>query len=60
MKPYINITTKDLSYKQIIIFIEDNNINKFIKISDKHVANLSYSLQDIKLDTIVDFIYSNY
>ena len=60
MKPYINITTKDFSYKQIIIFIENYNINKFIKTSGKYIANFSYSLKGIKSDTIINFICSNY
>lgn len=60
MKPYINITTKNFSYKQIIIFIENNNINKFIKTLDKYVVNFSYSLKSIKSNTIINFIYSNY
>jgi len=60
MKPCINVTTKDPSYKKIIIFIEDDNINKFIKTSGKHIANLSCSLKGIKSDTIVNFICSNY
>ena len=60
MKPCINITTKDSSYKQIIIFIENDNINKFIKTLSKHIANLSCSLKGIKSDTIVDFICSDY
>jgi len=41
-------------------FYGSNNINKFIKTSGKHVANLNCSLKGIKLDTIVDFIYSDH
>ena len=60
MKSYINIITKNFSYKQIIIFIKNNNINKFIKTLDKYVVNFSYSLKSIKSNTIINFIYSNY
>jgi len=59
-KPHINMTTKGSFHKQIIIPIESNNINQFIMFSSKHVANLNCSLNSIKFDTIVDFIYIDY
>lgn len=60
IKPCINITTKGPLYKQIIIPMRGNNIKNFMKTSGKYIANLNHSLKGIKLDTIVDFIYSNH
>ena len=54
------MTIKDPLYKQIIVSMGDNNINKFMKTLCKYVANLNYSLKSIKSDTIIDFIYSNH
>jgi len=59
-KPCINIAIKGPLYKQIIIPMRGNNINKFMKTLGKHIANLNYSLKGIKLDTIVDFIHSDH
>jgi len=55
-KPHINMTTKDSSYKQIIIPMGSNNSKKFMKSLDDHVTNLNHALKSIKSDTIVDFI----
>jgi len=55
-KPHIHTTTKDLSQKQIIISMSKNNIEKFITLSGKHVANMNHTLRSIKLDTLIDFI----
>ena len=38
----INITTKNPSYKQIIIPMSENNINKFMVSSSNHISNLNY------------------
>ena len=54
------MTIKDPLYKQIIVSMGDNNINKFMKTLCKYVANLNYSLKSIKSDTIIDFIYSDH
>jgi len=55
-KPCINMTTKGLPYKQIIIPISSDNINKFIVSSSEHVAGPNYILKSIKSDNIIDFI----
>ena len=57
---YINITTKDLSWKQIIIPIGENNIEKFMTLSDKHVANMNCAFRSIKSNTLIDFIYRDH
>ena len=59
-KPHINITTKDLSCKQIIISMGSDNLKKFLSSSSKHVVNLNHALKDIKSDVIIDFMRSDY
>jgi len=55
-KPRLNIMTKRLSRKQIIVLISLNNLEKFMVLSNKHVANINRALKDIKLDVMTDFI----
>ena len=55
-KPHIKMTTKDLLWKQIIVSMGKNNINKFMASSSIHVANLNRSLKNIKLDIIANYI----
>ena len=55
-KPRLNMMTKRLSRKQIIVLISSNNLEKFIVLSNKHVANINRALKDIKLDVMTDFI----
>ena len=40
-KPHIQMTTKGLLRKQVIILISNDNINKFMKDSSLHVANIN-------------------
>ena len=56
-KSCFNITTKGLSYKQIIIFIGKDNIDKFMTKSDKHISSMNKALKGIKSNTIIDFIH---
>ena len=51
--------TKGLSRKQIIILISSDNINKFMKNSSLHVANINWSLRNSKSEVLVDFIHSD-
>ena len=60
LKPKINMTTKEPSWKQFIVSISSNNTEKFMSALDDHVANLNYILKGIKSDTIVDFIWTDY
>lgn len=59
-KPHINMMTKSLLQKQIIISIGSKNISKFIKYSDNHITNINHALKEIKSDTFTDFIHANY
>lgn len=52
----INMTTKDLSHKQLIIPMSNKNKSKFMALSSKHITNLNSSLKNIKLDVMIDFI----
>ena len=56
----LNMTTKSLFRKQIIISISNNNKTKFMKESSDHVTNINKLLQSIKSDIKVDFICLEY
>ena len=45
--------------KQVIILISSDNISKFIKNSSLHVANINWSLRNVKSEILVDFICSD-
>ena len=57
-KPHIKMTTKGLLWKQIIVPMGKNNINKFVALSSIHIVNLNRSLKNIKSDIIADYIQS--
>ena len=57
VKPKINMTTKGLSRKQVIIPINNVIAKKFIKNSSLHVANINCALKTIKSNIIADFIH---
>ena len=59
-KPHINMTTKSLSYKQVIISMSTDNIKKFMEFSSNYVANINRTLKNIKSDTFVNFICSDH
>ena len=42
--------------KQVIILISSDNISKFIKNSSLHVANINWSLRNMKSEVLVNFI----
>ena len=52
--------TKGLPRKQIIISINLINSNRFIVLSNKHVANINREFKNIKLDIIANFIWVNH
>ena len=54
-KPYLNITTKGLSRRQVIIPMGNDNISKFMLSFSKHIANINRVLKDIKSDILADF-----
>ena len=60
LKPKLNMMTKDLLCKQIIIPISSNNIKNFMATSNNHVTNINQSLKNIKSDIAIDFIHPDY
>jgi len=58
-KPCIQMTTKGPLRKQVIIPISNDNINKSMKDSLLHVANINQSLRNAKSEVLVDFICSD-
>ena len=59
LKPRIQMTTKELSRKQIIVPMSNDNISSFMKNSSAHVTNLNRLLRNAKTEVVVDFIRSN-
>jgi len=52
----VNMTTKELSRKQIIVPINLENTKKLIKDTSSHVTNINRTLKNIKLNIAADFI----
>jgi len=55
-RPKINMITKKLSKRQIIVPIRANNAKTIIKNANKHIFNINKSLKGAESDTITDFI----
>ena len=58
-KPYIQMTTKGLSRKQVIVPMSNDNNNSFIKNSVIHITNINRLLRNAKSEVAVDFIKSD-
>jgi len=58
-KPRLNIITKDLLRKQIIILMSLGNSNKFMVLSNKHVSKINKAFKDIKSDILANFIQAD-
>jgi len=58
-KPHIQMTTKGLSKKQVIIPIGNNNISNFMKNSSLYVTNINRTLRNAKSKVFVNFICSD-
>jgi len=58
-KPHIQMTTKELSRKQIIVPMSNDNNNAFMKNSVAHIANINRLLRNTKSEVAVDYIRSN-
>ena len=56
-KPKINMTTKELSRKQVIIPIAKSNTDLTTNSANIHIANINKCLKNIKSDIITDFIH---
>jgi len=55
-KPHINMTTKGLSRKYIIILMSGDNVSSFLKNSSLNMANINKQLCNAKSDVLVDYI----
>jgi len=55
-KPKINMTTKSLSRKQIIILISKNNSKVISNFANFHISNINRCFKKAKSNTITDFI----
>ena len=56
VKHKLNMTTKDLSRKQIIIPIDNDNKSKFMTSLSTYITNLNSVLRNIKSNVIADFV----
>ena len=56
-KPKIQMITKDLSRKQVIIPMSKDNIDAFMKNSFLHVANINRQLRNAKSEIFIDYIH---
>jgi len=52
----INMTTKGLSRKQVIVLINGDNKKNFMEESSSYVTNMNSILKNIKLDVMIDFV----
>jgi len=59
LKPHIQMTMKGPSRKQIIVPMNGNNSNSFMKNSSTHISNLNRLLRNAKTEIVVDFIRSD-
>ena len=58
-KPWINMTTKSMSRKQVIVPMNDTNKNNFMKKSNVYITNINRVLKNIKTDVMVNFIWQD-
>jgi len=58
-KSKINIITKDLLRKQIIIFISTTNTKKVIVQSNIYIADINRLLKGVKSDISANYIHSD-
>jgi len=59
LKHKINITTKGLSRKHVIVCMRNENKVKFIEDSSTHITNINRALKDIKLEVMANFVCSD-
>ena len=59
-KSRINMTSKRLLRRQVLVFISLSNLMKFMVLFCKHVVNINRALKDIKSDIMADFIWADH
>jgi len=55
-KPCINMTTKGLSRKQVIVPMNKENKRNFIEESSTYVTNMNRALKNIKSEVMINFM----
>ena len=55
-KPRINMTTRGLSRKEVIILMAKHNAKLIVNSAHIHIANINKCLKNSKSDIIADFI----
>ena len=58
-KSHIQMTTKESSRKQVIVPMNSENNNIFMKYSTTHIANINRLLRNAKSEVLVDYIHSD-
>ena len=58
-EPKINIATKGLFRKQIIILMSTNNLEAIIVQANVHIANINRLLKNIKSNVSTNYVYFN-
>jgi len=58
-KPKFNMITKKPSRKQVVIFMNSNNIKKIIAKSNVYIFNINRLLREVKSNILADFINFN-
>jgi len=56
LKPKLNMMTKGLSRKQIIVPMNSDNMIKLVAKSSTHISNINRALKNIKLDIKANFV----
>ena len=56
LKPQINMTTKGLSHKQVIVPMNSKVVGRFLKDSSMYIININHALRNIKSEIMADFI----
>lgn len=55
-KPCIKMTTKELLWKQIIVLMDRNNVDKIMASFSNHITNINRTLKNIKSNIMMDYI----
>ena len=58
-KPRINMITKELSKKQIIVPMSNDNKANFIEDSNIYIVNINRALKNIKSEVMANFVHSD-
>ena len=57
VKPKIRMTTKELSYKQVIVSINNRSGEVIMKQANFYINNINRCLKDANLKTLAGFVH---